>query len=355
MTRSNSVPGVPAEFDRYRKQTLFTEIGIEGQQRLRRARVLCIGCGALGSVIAESLVRAGIGFVRIADRDFVDLSNLQRQVLFDEQDVADRLPKAIAATDKLRRINSSVEIEPHVVDVTHATIRKLIADVDLIMDGTDNFETRYLINDAAVDARIPWVHAGCVGSGGQVMAIVPGVTPCLRCLMPEIPGPGTTETCDTAGVIGPAVNVVASLQVVAAMKILCSGRGDVTPELTVVDVWEGTLRRLKLAGLGENRSCPCCGLGEHPWLHGELGTQTSILCGRNAVQIVPAETARLTLRQLADRLGPSGDVRTNPFLLVFRPRESAHEITVFADGRAIVGGTEDLSEARSLYARYIGL
>ncbi|MCA8998675.1 MAG: ThiF family adenylyltransferase [Planctomycetaceae bacterium] len=339
---------------RYRKQILFDGLGEAGQSRLRESRVLCVGCGALGSVIAESLVRAGVGMLRIADRDFVDLSNLQRQVLYDEEDVAQRLPKAIAAANKLRRINSDVVIEPHVADVTCQSVGELCDGVNLIMDGTDNFETRFLINDAAIEAGIPWIHAGCVGAHGQVMAIVPGQTPCLRCLMPEMPGPGTSETCDTAGVIGPAVQIVASLQVVAALKILSGQTELIRPELTVIDVWDGTLRQLKLSGLQEAGGCQCCGRREFPFLHGDEGSRSVVLCGRNSVQVAPSTSGKLSLFDLANRLDPSGEVQANPFLVRFRPDESEHELTIFADGRAIITGTEDLAEAKSLYARYIG-
>lgn len=339
---------------RYHKQILFDGIREEGQRRLLAGRAVVIGCGALGSVIAESLVRAGVGFVRIADRDFVDLTNLQRQVLYDEEDVRQRLPKAVAAAEKLRRINSDVTVESHVVDVTYARILDLVRDVDVILDGTDNFETRFLINDAAVETSTPWVHGGCVGSHGQVMPIIPGTTPCFRCLMPEIPAPGSSETCDTAGVIGPAVNVVASLQAVEALKILSGQSNLITPALTIVDVWEGTLRRLSMEKMNANHSCPCCSGTDRTWLRGEQGSLGTVLCGRNSVQISPSGTNRLSLSNLTQRLESLGNVRTNPFLLVFSPRDSEHELTVFADGRAIIGGTEDLTEARQLYTRFIG-
>ncbi|WP_437226791.1 ThiF family adenylyltransferase [Planctomicrobium sp. SH661] len=341
--------------DRYRKQTLFSGIGESGQQRLRGSRVTLVGCGALGSVIAESLVRAGVGFLRIVDRDFVDLSNLQRQVLYDEQDVADRLPKSIAAAEKLRRINSEVTIEPHVGDVTHANILELIRDADVIMDGTDNFETRFLINDAAVETGTPWVHAGCVGSQGQVMSIIPGQTPCFRCLMPDIPGPGTSETCDTAGVLGSAVQIVASIQVVDALKILTGQQHLIQPVLTIVDVWDHTWRQLNLESLLSQRNCPCCQGTERTWLAGASGTQTSVMCGRNSVQISPVAGSQLVLAQLKSRLEGSGTVRMNPFLLVFQPAGWEGELTIFSDGRCIVTGTEDVNQAKTLYARYVGL
>lgn len=340
--------------ERYRKQTLFAGIGEAGQQRLSQGRVTLIGCGALGSVIAESLVRAGIGFLRLVDRDFVELSNLQRQVLFDENDVAERLPKAVAAARKLALINSEVRIESHVCDVTPGNVLDLIHGADVIMDGTDNFETRFLINDAAMESCIPWVHAGCVGSGGQMMSVIPGRTPCLRCLMPGPPGPGTSETCDTAGVIGPAVQIMASLQVVDALKILSGQQQLIRPLLTVIDAWEQTWRQIDLQHLREQQECPCCHGQERLWLTGNTGTQTTILCGRNSVQISPATRMSLALPELAIRLKSSGIVRINPFLLAFQPSESNCEMTIFSDGRSIITGTEDPVTAKTLYARYLG-
>jgi len=340
---------------RYRKQILFNEIGESGQQQLLNSKALVVGCGALGSVIAESLVRAGVGTVRLVDRDFVEISNLQRQVLYDEADVAAKLPKAVAAERKLKAINSSIEIEAHVADVTSLNILQLMDGVDCVVDGTDNFETRFLINDAAVETNTPWVHGGCVGSHGQVMTIIPGQTPCWRCLMPETPEPGSSETCDTAGVIGPAVNIIASLQVVGALKILSGQRDKVSPELLVVDVWDTSLRKLSMQHLMEQRNCPCCTHGERLWLHGDQGAQTTVLCGRNSVQISPAQRTQLSLPETAARLRESGTVQDNPFLITFRPDDCDQELTIFSDGRAIVSETEDMAVARSLYARYIGL
>ncbi len=262
---------MPPELDRYSRQMLFHGIGAEGQQRIRHGRVLLCGCGALGSAIADGLVRAGVGFLRIVDRDFVELSNLQRQVLFDEQDITDELPKAIAAGRKLAKINSGVALDPIVADIDHTNMLKLATGVDLILDGMDNFETRFLINDAALETRLPWIYGGCVGSHGQVMPIIPGETACLRCLIGDVPGPGTTETCDTAGVIGPAVNVVAALQVVAALKILAGRRAEVEPMLTIVDVWDGTLRQMNVAHLRERSNCPACIQGKREWLSGMKG------------------------------------------------------------------------------------
>jgi len=333
---------------------LFHGIGVEGQQRIRQGRVLLCGCGALGSAIADGLVRAGVGFLRLVDRDFVELSNLQRQVLFDEQDIADELPKAIAAGRKLGKINSSVSLDPIVADIDHTNMLALAGGVDLILDGMDNFETRFLINDAALEKRLPWIYGGCVGSHGQVMPIFPGETGCLRCLIGDVPGPGMTETCDTAGVIGPAVNVVAALQVVAALKILVGRRDLVEPMLTIVDVWDGTMRQMNVAHLRERSNCPACIEGKREWLSGAKGSQTTVLCGRNAVQVSPSEKHALSLPELAAKLRGTGEVTHNAFLLRLTLPGGEAQLTVFPDGRAIIKGTDDVTVARSLYARYIG-
>lgn len=345
---------MPINDDRYSRQVLFAGLGEEGQQRLRQGRVLLCGCGALGSVLAETLARAGVGFLRIVDRDFVELSNLQRQVLFDEQDVAERLPKAVAAANKLARINSDVTIEPVVADIDHTNIRKLAEGVDLMLDGTDNFEVRFLINDASLDTGLPWVYGGCVGSHGQTMTIFPGETACLRCLIDTVPEPGSTETCDTAGVIGPAINVVASLEAVAAMKILAGRRDQIRPVLTVIDVWDGTLRTMSVENLRERSNCPACVQGERLWLSGRQGSQTTVLCGRNAVQVSPSQKGNLSLTDLAARLQGVGEVTRNPYLLRLTVHNPEYEITVFRDGRAIIQGTDDITQARGVYARYVG-
>ncbi len=339
---------------RYRKQTLFAPLGEEGQERLLLGRALIVGCGALGSVVAETLVRAGVGFVRIIDRDFVELSNLQRQVLFDEQDVADRLPKAVAASRKLAAINSGVTVDPIVADLRADNVLELFRDIHVVVDGTDNFETRLLLNDASLETGIPWINGGCVGAHGQVMTIIPGRTPCFRCLVEDVPEPGSSETCDTAGVIGPAVNIVASLQSVDALKLLAGKADEIAQVLTVIDVWDGTFRRLKIGDLRSRGHCPACQKGERSWLRGERASQTAILCGRNAVQVSPAEKRSLNLEEAAQRLRQHGSVLVNPYLVRVQLKEPPCEITLFRDGRAIVQGTEEASLARSLYARYVG-
>jgi adenylyltransferase/sulfurtransferase len=343
-----------ADLDRYSRQILFHGIGEAGQRQIHQGRVLLCGCGALGSAIADGLVRAGVGFLRIVDRDFVELSNLQRQVLFDEQDIAEALPKAIAAARKLAKINSTVELHPIVADIDHTNMLELASGTDLILDGMDNFETRFLINDAALETKTPWIYGGCVGSHGQVMPIFPGETACLRCLIGDVPGPGMTETCDTAGVIGPAVNVVAALQVATALKFLSGQRDLIEQVLLIVDVWEATLRKMNVATLRERSDCPACVQGKRDWLSGVRGSQTTVLCGRNAVQVSPAARQSLVLSDLAARLRGSGDVSHNAFLLrLTLPREDC-QLTIFPDGRAIIKGTDDATVARSLYARYVG-
>ena len=343
---------------RYHKQMLFTGVGLDGQQRLADSRVLLIGCGALGCVVADTLVRAGVGLVRIIDRDFVELSNLQRQILFDEQDVEDHLPKVIAAERRLRRVNSEITIEPIVADVDWSNISEFADGVSLVLDGTDNFEIRYLINDLSLQTGIPWIFTGCTGSAGQVMPIFPHDSACLRCLMPSPPPPGSTETCDTAGVLGPAVNVVASFQAALALKILTGHADQVDRKLTIIDVWTGSFRQVDISKLPANSQCPACHRGERLWLHGTQKSSSTILCGRHAVQVTPPEKLTLSLADVANRLQASGEVVANPFLVRVTVLESYGEhpieMTVFPDGRAIIRGTEDPALARTLYSRYIG-
>jgi molybdopterin-synthase adenylyltransferase len=339
------------ELDRYARQIRYANIGEEGQRRLLKSRVLVCGCGALGSVLADTLARAGVGSLRIVDRDFLETNNLQRQVLFDEDDVAAGLPKAIAAGRKLQKINSQIEIEPIVADVDHVNIVALCRDVDMIVDGTDNFDTRFLLNDAAIKLGIPWVYGGCLGSEGQTMTIVPGETPCLRCLMPEPPPAGATPTCDTAGIVAPVVNVIASLEAMEAIKILSGNRAAIQRTLTVVELWDNRFRHVKLDALS-SVDCPACKRHEFPWLSGERGGQTAVLCGRNAVQIRPGTSEPLSLEALAQKLSAVAQVSRNPFLL--RAAVDGYQLTVFPDGRAIIGGTDDVATARTVYARYVG-
>lgn len=343
---------------RYHKQMLFAGIQADGQQRLADSQVLLVGCGALGCVLADAMVRAGVGHVRIVDRDFVELSNLQRQVLFDEQDVADHLPKVIAAERRLRRVNSEVTIEPIVADVDHTNISALADGCDLILDGTDNFEIRYLINDVSLETGIPWIFTGCTGSVGQVMPVFPNDSACLRCLMPSPPPPGTTETCDTAGVLGPAVGTIASLQAAIALKILAGHRDEVERKLHIIDVWTPSFRSIDVSRLRETSNCPACQLGERLWLRGTQRSASTVLCGRNAVQITPPEKLHLSLSELASRLEASGQVTSNAFLVrLTLPAVASDppiELTIFPDGRSIIRGTSDPAAARTLYSRYVG-
>ncbi len=344
-------PNQAADFGRYIRQVRYPPLGEEGQRRLSRSRALVCGCGALGSMLANTLVRAGVGAVRIVDRDFVEISNLQRQVLFDEDDVAAELPKAIAAAEKLRRINSEVEIEPVVADVDHRNIEELCGGIDVIVDGTDNFETRFLVNDAAVKQGLPWVYGGCLGAEGQTMTILPGETPCLRCLMQECPPPGTTPTCDTAGILGPVVGVIASIEAIEAIKILSGNRECISRNLTVVELWDNRIRQVDVTTLREQVDCPTCKQGKFPWLAGREGSRTAVLCGRNAVQLTHPG-ASLSLDELARQLEGVGQINRNQFLL--RLRVEGYELTVFPDGRAIIGGTDDVATARTVYAKYVG-
>lgn len=339
--------------DRYARQMRFAPLGDEGQRRIAASSVLVCGCGALGSVLANTLARAGVGRIRIVDRDFVELTNLQRQVLFDEDDVAAGLPKAVAAAAKLRRINSQVEVEPIVADLDFHNALELCQGVDCILDGTDNFETRFLLNDVSLKQRTPWIYGGCIGAEGQTMTIVPDQTPCLRCLMPEPPPAGTTPTCDTAGILAPIVNVVASFQAMEAIKILAGRREAIQPYLLVFEMWENRVRQLRLSSLREGGGCPACRGQEFSWLSGERGSHTAALCGRNAVQLMPPQQTRVSLEELAARLQGAGRVTQNPFLV--RLDVQGYSLAVFADGRAIVSGTDDISLARTLYARYIGI
>ncbi|HEX8200588.1 MAG TPA: ThiF family adenylyltransferase, partial [Isosphaeraceae bacterium] len=303
--------------DRYSRQIRFFGLGEAGQRRLMASRVTLCGCGALGTVLANHLVRAGVGHVRVVDRDFIETHNLQRQILFDERDVAENLPKAEAAARKLRRINSQVTIEPVVTDIDHTNILDLVADADLILDGTDNFETRYLINDAAVKLGKPWIFGGVIGSEGQTMTILPGQTPCLRCVVETSPPPGMTPTCETAGVLGPAVAVIASFEAVEALKILSGAEAARNTELIMVDLWDWSFRRLKVAGLLGKVDCPCCQRRDFAWLDGRQGSHTTTLCGRNAVQIATRRAEPLSFPEMARRLAPLGDVRHNAFMLRF--------------------------------------
>ena len=354
MSRNTTNSDLPAnEEGRYSRQIRFPGIGPKGQEKLSRSSVLLIGCGALGSSISDTLVRAGIGKLRIVDRDVLELSNLQRQSLFQESDVESGLPKAAVAAKKLRAINSTVEIEAEVMDVTHENLHGLAEGCDLILDGTDNFEIRFLINDYAVKHQIPWVFGGCLGCDGQSMTIVPGQTPCLRCLMQEGPPPaGATKTCDSFGVLAPIINLIASVQCIEAMKILTGNLDKINRNLVVVSLWDSQFRSMNLAKLKESNTCPVCDLGQFEWLDGRQVSHWAVLCGRNAVQLNPPDRNDIELERLATQLSGLGSIQQNAFLLKFETDK--YELTIFPDGRAIVGGTDDIVEAKNVYARYVG-
>ncbi|MGD1095234.1 MAG: ThiF family adenylyltransferase [Bryobacteraceae bacterium] len=332
---------------RYSRQIRFTPLGEAGQQRIRAARVAIVGCGALGSFQAEAMARAGVGLLRLIDRDVVEWSNLQRQFLFDEADAAEGLPKAAAAARRLSKVNSEVAVEPMVADLTSANVAELFEEIDLILDGTDNFETRYLINDTAVSAGIPWVYGAAVGSYGLKLAILPGRTACFQCVYPE-PPQGAQPTCETAGVLGTVTATIAALQVSDALKVLATGPDSLTARLTTVDVWSGEIRQLNPPA--RNPACRCCVGRDFAYLDGVRKAPIS-LCGRNAVQI--HERSRpLDLSDLARRLGAVAPVLANEFAL--RVTLDPYELMIFHDGRAIIRGTTDVGIARSLYARYVG-
>ena len=335
----------PAERERYSRQILFSGIGEEGQQKLLDSHVAIVGCGALGSFHAAALARAGIGRLTIVDRDYVEPSNLQRQWLFEEADAEAALPKAVAAERALARINSGVRVTAVVADLAPSNIEELLGESSLILDGTDNFETRYLINDYSVSRGKPWIYGAAVGSYGITMPVLPMAGACFRCVYPDAPG-GSQPTCETAGVLNSITAAIAAIQVADALRWLSTGSFEL--RILTLDVWNGGVRRIALPA--RDPECPACGRGEFPYLEGERRAPIS-LCGRNAVQI--HERARpLDLQELKLKLAPLGEVRANEFGLRFFCQP--YEMTVFPDGRAIVKGTTDVGIARSLYARFIG-
>lgn len=339
------------EYDRYVRQMIFPGIGEAGQRKLLDAHVALVGCGADGSLIADRLVRAGVGHLTLIDRDFIELNNLQRQFLYDEDDWRASLPKAIAAERKLSRINSQVQVTGLVIDFNVENAEELLTGAHLIMDGTDNAQTRYLINDVCVKHDIPWVHCGVLASYGSVMTIVPHQTPCLRCVIPEPPAAGSVDTCDTAGIINPIVSVIAGIAVSEGLKLLV-GRGERLEGVFRLDLWENTIETYE--GSLPRPDCPTCGLGRYEFLEGTSGAQSVSLCGRNAVQIRPSPAQPLPLADLAGRLRAVSKVSAaNDYLVRFKI--DGYEITVFADARAIVKGTSDETVARSLYSKYVGV
>jgi len=383
--------GPAIEHARYHRQILLPDVGAAGQDRLGGAAALVVGCGALGAAIADHLARAGVGRLVIVDRDVLELTNLQRQVLYDERDVVDGLPKAEAARRRLAAINGTIEIRAHVADFTASNAERLAEGADVLVDGLDNFETRYLLNDLAVARGLPYVYGGAVGYGGMGMVVLPGpearrpgfpagdtglAGPCLRCLFPDPPPPGITPTCDTAGVLGPVVAMTAAWQATQTLKLLLGRPDALDRSLWSIDAWTNETRRFDVSA-SRRADCPCCARGDLDHLGGRVGSRAVTMCGRLAVQVSPgasgdragssagpdAETGRDTalLDRLAGRLAEHGRFRHNGLLLRGTlDRESASEggsieLTVFADGRAIVGGTADPERARSIYARYVGL
>jgi molybdopterin-synthase adenylyltransferase len=335
--------------DRYSRQARFSGIGPAGQLKIRKARLVLVGCGALGTVSSEMLTRAGVGHLKLIDRDFVEWSNLQRQSLFTEDDAAEGRPKATAALRALKAVNSDVHLEAVVCDLDTDNIGALCGGADLLLDGSDNFETRYLINDYAVQQGIPWIYGAAVGSYGLGLAILPGQTPCLRCIFPDLPPAGEADSCDTAGIIAPIIHMVAGFQVTAAFRILI---GTPPPSgLFQLDVWRDQGRMVGLNG--PSVDCPCCMRREFSFLHGDRHSRSVRLCGRNSVQVRPPQLQPIDLEQLAHKLAPVCRVRLSPEVLRFFP--PGYEVTLFPDGRAIVQGTEDPAEARSLYTRFVGV
>jgi adenylyltransferase/sulfurtransferase len=333
---------------RYVRQTVLAQVGQEGQRRLADSTVLLVGCGSLGSAQAMLLARAGVGRLILADRDLLELHNLHGQILYDENDVRERLPKAEAAARRLRAINSAIRIEPVIADVTAANIAELAAQADLLVDGTDNFETRYLLNDAAVQAGKPWVYGGVLGAQGMVMPVRPGQGPCLRCLFAEPPQAGTVPTCDTFGVLNTAVSWVAALQVTEVLKLLL-GKTDKEFKFYTLDIWRGSVTS---AAAQRREDCECCAKHSFEFLDRGRSASSTVLCGRNAVQLTPERKTVLDFALLAERLSPLGRVAVSGLLLEFTCGE--RRLVVFSDGRVLVMGTTDTAEARSLVARYIG-
>ena len=331
--------------ERYSRQVLF--LGVEGQRRLQMARVAIVGCGATGSAVASLLARSGVGTLRLIDRDYVEASNLQRQALFDEADAAESIPKALAAARKIAAFNSQIVVEPQVSDLTPANIQALLGGMQLILDGTDNFETRYLVNDYAVKHSVPWIYAGVVGSYGITMNILPGQTACLACIFPDPPR-GTFETCETAGILNSAVNLVASIQATEALKLLVGAEDRLRQTLLSFDIWKN--EQAEVTASRPRAGCRACGERNFTYLAGEAQPHIT-MCGRNSVQIHERHRP-VDFAEVSDRLKPHGTVRHNDFVLKFW--HEPYEMTLFPDGRAIIKGTTDTAVARSLYARYVG-
>lgn len=340
----------PSPSDRYSRQALFHEIGEAGQKLIGKSRMAVVGLGALGCQEAALLARAGVGFLRLIDRDFVEVSNLQRQILFTEKDAADALPKAVAAASHLTAANSEIEIRSEVRDLTASTVELLLADVDIIVDGSDNFEVRYLINDFAVRDGLPWIYAAGVGATGLLLPVIPGTTACLRCLFEDPPPAGSSATCDTAGVVGPLTSTVGSLAAMEALKLAAGRTDQVRRGLFQVDLWNNEFRAISVEQPREE--CPCCGRRSFPFLDVQEAGTTLELCGREAVQISPPPGMTFDLDAVRPRIARAVQVDDNGFLLRFSAE--GLQVTLFRDGRAILKGTTDPSRARGVYARLVG-
>ena len=358
---------------RYHRQILLPQIGTEGQRRISESAAAVVGIGALGSVSANLLARAGVGRLLLIDRDFLEIQNLQRQVLFDEDDLRANLPKAVAAQRKLQKVNSEIKIEAEPTDLNADTLDGLLEGMDLVVDGTDNFETRFLINDYSLREKTPWIYGAAVGMEGSSYVVLPGEGPCLRCLFEEAPQSGEFQTCDTAGILAPMAHVIASFQAAEALKILAGKREDVDRRLWKIDIWKKEFKSVNVGHLshplrayspspsarragggpkGKGGRCSGCSRANYPYLSRDLGSRTVTLCGRNAVQIYRGERARIDFQNLARKLSGVGAVKYNDYLL--KASIAPYEITVFQNGRAIIQGTEDAAQAKSVYAKYIG-
>lgn len=332
---------------RYSRQTMFPRIGEQGQEKLSNSSVVIIGCGALGGNIASLLARAGVGKIRIVDRDFIEYHNLQRQTLFDEDDWKARLPKAIAAERRLKKINSSIQVEGIVADANYTNIEGFCRDVNVILDGLDNLETRLLINDVALKHRIPWVYGGAIASSGMTMTIIPGETPCLRCVRPALPEPGSRITCETVGIVGTVPAIIGSLQATEAIKIIV-GAKEVNRRILVVDVWQNSFHYIEVKSRDD---CPACH-GNYEFLEQRFPVKTTSLCGQSrAVQVVDTSARQVNLSELAAKLKDVSDVNFNEFMLSFTIDD--HEVVVFPDGRTIVGNTIDEALAREIFLKYV--
>ncbi|WP_049867871.1 ThiF family adenylyltransferase [Paenibacillus sp. D9] len=342
----------PSSSIRYARQIRFAPVGEAGQTSLASSRAAVAGMGALGCVIASHLVRSGVGEVVLIDRDIVEWSNLQRQMLYSERDAALGTPKAAAAAARLREANSSVRVFPAIADLTPGSAESLLAGADIIVDGTDNFSARYLINDYAVKHGIPWVYGGAVASGGMTMTVIPGETPCYRCLYPAPPAGGIADTCETAGVLSPLVDIVGSLQAMEAIKWLTGNRQAMSGSLLQLDVWRNSWMQVS-AGNARREDCPCCGQGRFAFLEEPQQESSAVMCGRSTVQVTPSRPLGLDLSRLASRLESSGRAELGPYSLRYRS-ESGLTVIIFPDGRALVQGTQDPIKAKGLYTDILG-